>query len=166
MLVTHEICTYPELAVQDIYKLIFQTVNGSEHAIQNYAQVKKNLEIEMQLASTIPESTWIQDITFQTPLVRIHFRSDFSEIMTMEKIVEAFMATRKYFKNIEKWRMKAVWAYCKKYLKTETGKFPSHTFDKFDEWLLKNDYPSVHHSPEFKSKYQPHYRILHKDLLP
>jgi hypothetical protein len=150
---------YPSMQIQDVYKLIHQAVMGSEHAVSNAEGVRKWMWRELVEMGTGPVEPEIDPISADGQIVRMHLRSFVAQGGDPEKMLNAFIRTANEFHG-DIQVLKDCWNTAK-----DVQYFPPAEMDRFIESMQAQNYPAVHHSPEFERLYRPAYRVVWQNLL-
>lgn len=150
---------YPAMQIQDVYKLVHQAALGSEHAISSSEGARKWMERELAEMGTGPDEPVIDPISDDEQIVRVHLRSFVMEGGSPQILLNAFIRTaNEYRGDIQ---------VLKDYWKTAIGTqhFPSAEMDGFIESMQAQNYPAVHHSPEYERSYRPAYRVVWRKFI-
>jgi hypothetical protein len=151
---------YPEMKIQDLYKLLHQAALGSEHAFLDPESARDWLTRELAEMSDGPRESLIDPISLDGGIVRIHLRPFVTAGYDADELLESFIRTaREYQGNArlleEYWRAAVKTAY-----------FAVGTMDKFIQTMKKQNYPPVHHSAEYERIYRPAYRVVAQEFCP
>jgi hypothetical protein len=148
---------YPEMQIQDIYKLIHQAALGSEHAAINRHEACMRLEREiMQLGSEDAELA-IDPISVDGKIARVHLRPFFAENGDPEALLTAFIRTANEFHGDEQ-TLNNYWD-----IATRMGFFPGAAMNDFIQSM--QNYPATHHSKIYTQRYRPAYRVVLQKYL-
>ncbi len=143
---------YPEMQIQDAVKLLFQIEFGPGHLIENMNYAEKLLLDEIELTKDdVPEIVPVSE-----SLVRLHLGSFAKEDMPV--LLNAMVKTAE---NIEP-DLKRFYGLLNE-LK-EMNVFDADELDIFLNDYLKRSSLMISHSDHYRKMYQPHYRIIMKEL--
>jgi hypothetical protein len=146
---------YPEMQIQDVYKLIHQAALGSEHAVTNRHEACVWLEREIiQLGDEDAEPA-IDPISADRQIVRVHLKPFLAQGGDPEALLTAFVRTANEFHGDEQ--------TLKNYWDIATGFFPPAAMDDFIQSM--KGYPAVHHSEIYTQRYRPAYRVILQKYL-
>jgi hypothetical protein len=149
---------YPEMQIQDVYKLIYQAALGSEHAVMNRHEACVRLEREiMQLGDEDVEPAIVDPISADGQIVRVHLRPFLAENGDPEALLTAFVRTANEFHGDEQ-VLKNYWD-----IATHLGFFPPAAMDDFIQSM--KGYPAMHHSAIYTQRYRPAYRVILQKYL-
>lgn len=148
---------YPEMQIQDTYKLIHQAVMGSGHAVSNSEAARLWLERELtEMGEGIPEPL-IDPISADGEMVRVHLRPFLAQGGDPQKLLSAFLHTANEFRGDEA-TLKREWD-----IATRMEIFPPAEMDDFIRSMP--GYPAAHHSAIFTRRYRPAYRVILQKYL-
>ena len=155
----NHITRYPSMQIQDVYKLIHQAALGSEHAISDPESVRNWMERELAEMGVGPDEPVVDPISEDEQIVRVHLRPFMEQGGDSYKLLDAFIRTPNEFRGDIK--------VLKNYLNIAiaTQHFPSAAMDEFIESMQAQNYPAVHHSPEYERLYRPAYRVVWRKLI-
>jgi hypothetical protein len=153
------IARYPSMQIQDVYKLIHQAVMGSEHAISSVEGARQWMERELAEMGTGPDEPVVDPISADDQIIRVHLRPYVAQGGTPETLLDAFLRTANEYRGDI--------GVLKDYWKTAIGTqhFPSAEMDEFIESMQAQNYPAVHHSPEYERFYRPAYRVIWQKFI-
>jgi len=156
---------YPQWAINDLYKLIHQSVMGSDHALSSEDRVRDWLKTELNSLVPGPDEPLIDPISPGGQIVRIHLRPFYKLNLEEEKLLQAFIHTAQMVTPAPKQLLE--YAVLAKRL-AEDGhlSFDADEIFVYVQELRVSGFPAVHHSQIFKDKYLPAYRVVARDLIP
>jgi hypothetical protein len=150
---------YPDMQIQDVYKLIHQAAMGSEHAVADVVTARKWIEREIAEMGDGPAEPAIDPISPNGEIARVHLRPYVQMDGSIEELVAAFVHTaNEHLGEIA--LLESDWA-----LAVRLGNFPTTDMDNFIQLRKAENYPAVHHSSEFKKAYSPAYRVISRKFL-
>ncbi len=154
-ILTHNKMRYPAMQAQDAYKLAHQAACGPAHAVSDPKAARAWLEEEVQnLVDPYPEPA-IDPISPDGHLVRVHLAPYLVTGGSIEKLLDAFIATSNVFKPDHTQLII--------YLTITLPLYPE--LETLLETLKPQGYPAVHHSEAYRSAYKPAYRVVLKHLI-
>lgn len=150
---------YPSMEATDFYKLIFQSTMGPVHSLASIERAKQWFFQEWSQVSSVQETPFIEDISLQQSLFRVHFASCKKKRISPDRIFGLFIETSRTFSENY-----AFFETCMNEF-AEITKHPTFSHVKNEFLTLwkqvqkeKTGIPS--HSEVFRKVYQPHYRIV------
>jgi hypothetical protein len=148
---------YPEMQIQDIYKLIHQAALGSEHTVANRHEASTRLEHEIMNMGDEDAEPTIDPISEDRQIVRVHLRPFLVQNGDLETLLTAFIRTANEYRGDEQ-TLKKYWdiASC-------SGIFPRAAMEDFIQSM--QGYPAVHHSAIYTQRYRPAYRVILQKYL-
>jgi len=159
---------YPDMQVEDLYKLLHQAAMGTGHAILSREAARQWLTREVEALGDPPaqlaDEPLIEPISPGGRLVRVHLRPYLREGRDMDHLLEAFVQTAEQYSG----DTATLDEYCQSAVDlTREGALPfspSELQARFAE-LKRQGYPAVHHSEAYREAYEPAYRVVLRDLL-
>ena len=159
-----EIKKYPDLSVQDLYKLAYQAAMGNEHMMAETSKLQKYLENELASIDASTEEPLIEYLTSDSTIARVNLRPFKARNGNPKKLIEAMVNTRSTFKpSIEILR---TYLHDIETLSIENS-IPfqiKDISDYFRQMELKG-FHAVHHSKTVEGNYRPAYRIVAGDQI-
>lgn len=156
---------YPLWEVADLYKLIFQRVMGSEHAVADGVPVGKYLYQELKQLGSGPKEPLIDPISMDGAIVRVHLRPFVRRGLDVQALLQAFIRTANETQGsgemLDDYGMAAIEL-------AREGVLP-FGIEETTLWfrsMKTENYPAVHHSQRYRMRYQPAYRVVAKVFLP
>jgi hypothetical protein len=152
---------YPEMQIQDIYKLVLQAAMGSEHNAADRDSVLKNLNDEMnQLSDLSSNEPLVDTISTDGEIVRVHLRPFMKSSEDISLLAESFQRTTTDYPG-QKNMIKTLWEDA-----IELDLFPRETMNEFINNMEEMNFPAIHHSEPYRLAYQPAYRVIWRKFLP
>jgi len=171
--IARQLQDYPESRVQDIYKSFCQDNLGPEHLIPDPEYARNYLVSELEtfrrdLATHLYDAP--QRMYYpagdQGNYVRVDLYAVLSGLVSEETLLDAFVrsANEGYKVTPEEWVAK--WNGIADIIRKDFSDIPGAEEDlaRIDS-LVKEGNLIMHHSDEFGESYQPHYRIVAKDIF-
>jgi len=151
---------WPAMAVQDVYKLLYQGVRGPEHIMPDAEIFSSRLRQEIDRLQPDSHQMLLEPIRPDSGLSRIHLRAWMALGKDFDILVQACLEAGK-----RRWgtpeELQLIWR--RFYDLRREGFFPSihpGQADEFHQWLEIQGYPPVHHSRAFAEQYHPAYRLI------
>jgi hypothetical protein len=151
---------YPAMQIQDVYKLLHQAALGSEHAVTSLDSARNWLLREMaEMGEGSPEPL-IDPISPGGEIVRIHLRPFLAAGYDPDVLLDAFVRTaNEHHGDVH--LLEQFWQAA-----TVTSKFPALEMEELFRSMKAQNYPPVHHSPEYEKLYRPAYRVVARVFCP
>jgi hypothetical protein len=155
---------YPASTLQDLYKNFFQDHFGPEHAIRDTAAARQWLEFELETfnQSNNPD---IEILGTNQRYIRVNLSLIKQGKISEQQLLEAFINSAKKIddNDIAQWGLE--WQKIVDVIQKMNLQINDFEMDKKNiEHLLNNGKYAVHHSAVFNELYQPHYRIVEKEI--
>ena len=163
-LVTYHLELYPYMELQDVYKLLHQSVMGPAHILQNEALSYSYLKNEFERIWEDYETELYVDVSLEHELVRLNIPA-YRNPGTAETLFEMLLETAKQI-TPDKKRLIAYWQNLGSLIRHKSfGQFTLKQWKELDEKLSDADFPPISHSDTYKELYKPSYRIVLRGLI-
>ncbi len=156
---------YPKSTLQDIYKNFFQDYFGPGHLIPDSLTADNYLQQELALCDTfignIYELTGAEGRFYRVSLSVLK-----DSIVPYKKFMDAFIRSTNNVKpiSIEVWKQE--WQLIEQTIKEMNITLPNYQQDsEYIKKLLQENNYVMHHSEDYGKTYQPHYRIIEKEIF-
>jgi len=159
-----QIARYPQMEIQDLYKLLLQAVMGSEHAIRNFDAAHSWLKQELTNLREGPDEPTIDVISPDGTIVRVNLRPFIQSGGDPSSLLDAFVRTANEYRGTTE-RLWSYWSFAERL--AEEGELPFERTDMrtFFKLVQEDDFPAVHHSTRYENAYHPAYRVIKQDYL-
>ena len=152
------------MQIEDLYKLIYQSVMGPKHILQDETQAFQFLQNEMK-KSIGKEKDLFVDIGLENDLVRVNLNVFDEKIGDVRKLFSAMKVTAESIQP-DKIKLKNVLEKTKNLFDKNELKFLHHSVWKnFIEKLEEQNFPHISHSDIYRKAYFPSYRIVLKEIF-
>ncbi len=160
-LIQYHMQRYPGFAVQDLYKLLFQTILGSDHLLTDAAAAQMWLEQEWE--SQPPESgePLFEPVSLDGRLVRLNIRPFKASGADRQTMWLAFYSASHY--SGEKEDFITLWQQSLAWIAQGSIALSAETAYDFDEIQKRGEYPAGRHSQTYRRLYRPAYRLARLD---
>jgi len=159
-----QVMLYPDASLQDLYKAFAQAEFGPEHMIADTASAGHYLDYE--LGAEDRSKVLYEPLGADSSFFRVHLCAVQSGKITRDELFGAFIGgSRKVgYEEIRGWKDK--WHQIEQTIESMDLELECFEEDrqKIDSLLDKGNY-AIHHSAVFKEHYEPHYRIVRKDIF-
>ena len=156
---------YPQATLQDIYKGSFQDVFGPAHILTNKESVTKYIQYEMSQVESYENEDYVP-CGWQGNFYQVNLKVIADGRVPMDTFVEAFMASAQGIDTTLTPQFIEDWQWMQQSIRKVVPDLEG--FEKDSTLLanlLKEGKYVVHHSQKFNDHYQPHYRIIRKDIF-
>lgn len=155
---------YPEMQLQDCYKLLVQACLGSEHAVGDAATATRWVERELATLAPGPAEPLLDPISPDGRLVRVHLRPFLAQKGDPARLVTAFVQTANTFHGSRE-TLVAAWAQVIALTEAGSLPFPADAARAYGKEMAAAGWPAVRHSKPFNARYQPAYRVVEREQL-
>ena len=164
--VKFQIRNYPESTLQDIYKNFFQDAFGPGHLLEDTEASLIHLQKELSEFESSKLKTIMEPLGYKHNFVRIDLAVINLNILHYEDFARAFIESGEYFvePNLDEWISE--WNQILNIIESLDLEIPNFDADKekLNKMLANGEYV-VHHSQQYIDSYDPHYRIIQKDIF-
>ena len=162
--INNQMSLYPESTLQDLYKAFFQAEFGPEHAIADTLSAGHHLDSELMIPDN--SSVMYEPIGADSAFFRVHLCAVQSGKISRNQLFDAFIlgARKVETDEIAAWAEK--WHKIESVIASMNLQLTDYEADRatIDSLLNAGQY-ALHHSQQFRDAYDPHYRIVRKDLF-
>lgn len=171
--ITRQLQDYPESRVQDIYKSFCQDNLGPGHLIPDPQSARNYLESELRTFREDLDSARydVPGIMYcpvgdQGNYVRVDLSVILDGLVDEETYLDAFVRSANEGKRLTEEQWVAKWKEVEKVLRKHFPDIPDaqEDLEMIDSYVQKGDL-IMHHSEAFSEAYDPHYRIIARDIF-
>ncbi len=153
--------SYPRLQVQDVFKFLYQSAFGCEHAVSSLEQASARIESEYDpLHQT--STPVIQPLDGSYSRVPLSYMGGGLTASTFAKL---FLASSQCEKDGLSALLEKI-EVAKKLVQDGLLPFAPQVFESALEKWKETEYAAIHHSDDFKKTYRPSYRVIANRYLP
>jgi quinol monooxygenase YgiN len=165
--VKHQLPTYPESRLLDIYKSCFQDYMGAEHLVSDSRKVKAYLDEELNTTTLDDLMPWhYEPCGIDSSFYRVSIRTVKEDIITEELLLDAFIRSANSDKRptVDSWKDR--WHKIIGTIEQMKPDLPYFQEDRrFIDSILSVGKYAISHSPEYREAYRPHYRIVEREIF-
>lgn len=159
--------TYPKARLLDVYKSCFQDYMGAEHLVANTASARSYLEQELSTTSLDNLLPWLYEpCGTDGRYVRVSLRAVHEGFISIDELLNAFIgsANSPQRPTVDQWAEQ--WHVIVNGIDAMRLGLKQYEQDKqlIDSVLNQGRY-ALSHSPEYREAYNPHYRIVKRDIF-
>jgi hypothetical protein len=147
-ILTTQLRRYPQLGVQDLYKLIFQASRGSEHAVSTSETAYRWLSHEVLTLADGPEEPIVDPISPDGRIVRINLRPYMSTQQDLAGLLEAFVRTAHAYHGTEA-TFRRYWRIAEEMAAEGLLPYTAEALRSFFAEMQPQGFPAVHHSDRY-----------------
>ncbi len=164
LLISH-LNRYPDMEIQDAYVLIYQGAMGPYYYSADPKEFEERLLHEFEETEPNEKQALWETIRPDGELVRVNFAVLKARDGKPLALSALCTWTASIFKK-DKEDLTNGWdTLLRLCVDNRCGKFSVVEATEFTDWLVKNDYPSLRHSPAYRDAYHPHYRLIKREFL-
>jgi hypothetical protein len=161
---------HPEMQVADVYKQVYQALNGTGHAFSDVDEARETLLEE--LANLVAPSVAIEEPVIETvsprgapvTILRVHLRPFHALGLDPERLLTAVVETSLLLPAREAEPIKVVWPALMPLLSEDLG-FRPEDVEALGREVELGRYPPLHHSAPYRHAYAPQYRVAARRAL-
>jgi len=163
-LITWHTTHYPKLEAQDLYKLVYQGIFGSEHAVIDASQARVWLEREVKELADGPEEPVIVPVSPDGRIVRVNLRPYVAGGGNLEALLEGFLRTAREHKGTAE-QLRQYWWYAERLAEEQALGIAVNALKRYFEEMEAHGFPAVHHSDAYRRAYRPAYRVVMRESV-
>ena len=152
---------YPEMEVQDVYKLVFRAAFGPQHAAMDSAMVYDWLNEEWNTADTNNTAPMYEPINPDSTLVRVNLGAYKKSGGDKNALAAKFLFTAKHFKGSLA-KFYRYWNDIERLAVKDLVPFEKQELARYLKAQKRIGLPAVHHSEKYMRLYKPAYRVVMK----
>ncbi len=164
--VEYQLANYPASKLTDLYKNFFQDSYGPGHLLSDSAEAMKYLKEEVRNTYDFSLHEPAEAIGYKHRFVRVDLFLVRNGTIPFELFTRAFLSSARSFEvpEIDQWRKE--WQRILQVTKRYKGQIEEFGKDQvaIDSLLRSGNYV-IHHSRAYLETYDPHYRIIRKDIF-
>lgn len=161
-----EFVLFPKATLIDYYKLFFQGTFGPGHIIDDRESAYQALLSEYT-GSSRSELPFVQDISFINPYCRISLEVIEKQMLSVEEFTDILMGSCHVLTPITPVEWNEAWQDIQEILFVILPKLHDKKLvTLIHEQSYGDRIPIFRHSDTFRNSYNPHYRLIRKDLIP
>lgn len=153
-----------QLQIQDVYKLLYQSVFGVAHILKHQRKAKKLLEEELQSIEASTDEALIENISTNAEIVRINLRP-FKALSLSTDLLFSVMLKSAKLTNATRENFDEIWGEFKNLVRSGRLCFDQSELKKFDTLIIEKKCPPVHHSGAYRAANRPAYRVVQLDIF-
>lgn len=165
--ISRQMASHPASTLQDLYKNFFQEQFGPGHLVPDTTSAARYLRYELQTMDS-ESQTLYEPIGVEGRFVRVNLDVIKRGHIDFNTFLDAFLRSATCFglPTIDEWKEK--WESIEQ---TAIGMGLDKTLPRFKEdsqaidALLNQGEYVMHHSPEYSEAYQPHYRLIERNIF-
>ena len=156
---------YPHSTLRDLYKNYFQDRFGPGHIIADEKAADNYLRYELENAATM-EGDDYEPTGYEERFMRVNLSVIADGRVPYDKYLSAFVRSVNGIEpiTIEQWREE--WKVIDEVISKMNLNLPNYEADRAEIWaLLERGEYVMHHSKFFEQHYDPHYRIIEREIF-
>ncbi len=160
---------YPEATLQDIYKTMFQDRFGPAHLLSERSVVRDYIAKEVEQAEG-KCLKYYDACGWRGDYIRVDLRVVRDEVMSIDELTDRFMRSAECGPKIDSAALEAwqrEWTTINTVCRDLLVEIDGYQQDSTNiAKLIASGRYVLHHSCRYNEAYKPHYRIVHKSLMP
>lgn len=155
---------YQIMNIRDIYKLVYQSEMGIQHYLSSPDEMMHALDKEFiflpknESALLVPVGIENDFVRVDIPLFKALGGKRTEMLQLMQQSAEIYHPNKK--------KLQQRWAKIGRLLQHKQINYWSYMeWKEFNEYIVRADFPAVHHSKQYYEEYSPCYRICAKHLI-
>jgi hypothetical protein len=150
---------YPEMQIQDLYKLVYQATFGPAHLGTDSTQVLHYLELELADIQSAADESLTTPISPNGQMLRVNLKKFKSMNGKPTVLVTGIVlsATENWSSSTD---FLSIWTQIRQLIQEEKTGFTIAELGAFENSTDITKLPVLHHSEAYQSAYKPAYRVL------
>lgn len=154
----------PELEVVDVYKMLFQSVYGVQHILQDTTKWRLEEELSELEPLKLFDEPLIEGISVDNAIVRINLSPFKVNKLPSDKLFLALATSIEEIRGTQKTLLR-LWSQFRNLVEARKLSFDTSDLQDFDDRAKKENYPPYHHSAKYKRLYRPAYRVVKREVF-
>jgi hypothetical protein len=149
--------------IQDAYKLIYQSVFGIGHILDNPQKARDYLKQEFDSVRAVDDESMIENISISGEIVRLNLRPYKYRNGSIDLLFQAMVRSSEEISGSRE-DFLMLWDQFKQAVLNGELMFPTKELKIFAQQAQSANYPARHHSAAYKQANHPAYRVIKRDL--
>jgi hypothetical protein len=164
--VLQQLDIYPESRLQDLYKNFFQDRFGPGHLISDTATASEYLRSELAAYAKVSQKPLVEQIGWEKNFYRVSTDAVKMDLLPFSVYLDAFVESANTTKETSIVEWEAEWQKILAVIERMNLNLPNFNTDKIKiQKRIDSGEFAIHHSTSFEAAYQPHYRIIKKEIV-
>lgn len=163
-LILQHLQTYPQMQIQDVYKLCYQAAMGNAHHAVDASSVRNYLHTEFGQIEPDPDQPLFEKISPPNDVVRLNLRSFKAGEGDLDHLYQVMIQSSAMFEP-SLVQLMVYWQWFEKMTMENSIPFSPTAIKEFTAEIQSRQFPAVHHSAVYRESYRPAYRVILKDLI-
>jgi hypothetical protein len=163
--VDNQMAVYPQSTLKDLYKNFFQDRYGPGHLIPDTTAAGNYLRYELASYEEV-SGAYYEPTGWEGCYYRVNLSVIKENLVPYDVYLDAFVRSVNQIVPLSVAQWKAEWLAIDAVIQTMNLSLPDYEKDRQEiiELLEQGEYV-MHHSPQFEQHYDPHYRIIEKNIF-
>lgn len=154
---------YPDMRADDIYKLVFQGVMGPGHLGTDFQKILNYLNREISQIEAAQQIKLVENISPDSSYIRINLKRFKYDGLSSDKFAAIIIkSSQNSPENLAPFI--EIWTGIAKRIENGKLSIDQGAFGKFNQYIIENNYPVIHHSRDYIEKYSPSYRVVSRKV--
>ena len=163
--IENQLRTYPKSTLQDLYKNFFQDYFGPGHIVSDTSSAGAYLDSELASFEQAPGS-YYEPTGYNGNFYRVNLSVIKEGLIARDVYFDALIRSVSNIQTITPEEWKKEWKQIDSVIQTMNLSLASYTQDRENLFLLMEQGKYVvHHSEPFSEEYDPHYRIIGREIF-
>ncbi|HDP97571.1 MAG TPA: hypothetical protein ENN22_00095 [bacterium] len=147
------------LQIQDVYKLIYQSVFGMRHILENPPAALKFLSAELDAVEAVADEDLSEQISFSGELIRLNLRPYKAAGGGVDELFQVMLLSAQQTTGDIN-RFLKIWREFSLLVTEKKLNFAVDQLTDFNRQIQDTNYPPMHHSLAYRLANRPAYRVL------
>ena len=154
-----EVKKYPDLQIQDLYKLAYQAAMGNDNITNDLVAMKKSLTDELSAVDTLSDEPLIVYLTSDSSIARVNLRAMKKQKKNLDKLFAAMTQTASSVQPSTD-LLREFWNDMEGLAEDGRIPFKKDELESYFSTIENQNFPIVNHSKIVDEEYHPEYRIV------
>ncbi|MDW7680392.1 MAG: hypothetical protein SCK70_07485 [bacterium] len=147
------------LQIQDVYKLIYQSVFGVRHILENPSAALQFLCAELDAVEAVADEDLSERISFSGEFIRLNLRPYKAAAGSVDELFQVMMLSAQETSGDINHLLK-IWGQFSLLVSEKKLNFDVKQLIDFNMQLREANFPPMHHSSTYRLANRPAYRVL------
>ena len=154
-----EVKKYPDLQIQDLYKLAYQATMGNDNITNDLVTMKKTLTDDLSAVDTLSDEPLIVYLTSDSSIARVNLRAMKKQKKNLDKLFAAMTQTASSVQPSTD-LLREFWNDMEGLAEDGRIPFKKDELESYFSTMERQNFPIVNHSKIVDEEYHPEYRIV------
>ncbi|MBL7191669.1 hypothetical protein ISS30_08225 [bacterium] len=156
---------YPEMEIQDLYKLVHHAAMGGAHMGTDRQRIRDYLVKELESLEPSADEPLLEEVSPDGEVVRLNLRRFKAQNGVVEELVDSLAQSAAHYVESRD-KLQEYWIQLEKMAASQKIPYNPVQLEIFFDEMREYGFPPAHHSDNYRNKYKPAYRVIARKYLP